>query len=83
MDIALHKHSANMNILPNPDEGLRKRICLPRHGGGRRAVPQSNSASSSRGIASDHNRLPKISRSFLCTVADGMLRSDPRFTAGS
>lgn len=36
MDIALHKHSANMNILPNPDEGLQKRICLPRHGGGRR-----------------------------------------------
>src|SRR5260370_29000993 len=36
MDIALHKHSANMNILPNPDAGLWKRICLPRHGGGRR-----------------------------------------------
>jgi len=28
MDIALHKHSANMNILPNPDEGLRKEFAF-------------------------------------------------------
>jgi hypothetical protein len=32
MDIALHKHSAHINILLNPEEDLRKRIYLPQHG---------------------------------------------------
>jgi len=35
MDIALHKHSAHINILLNPEEGLRKEFTFRSTGCGR------------------------------------------------